>query len=105
MEARVNVPVDREEVATFCKKWSIVEFALFGSVLRDDFRPESDVDVLVRFAPDVRWGLFDLVKMEQELEQIFGRRVALVERESVERSENYIRRRHVLESLECIYVA
>jgi predicted nucleotidyltransferase len=105
MEARVNLPVDRQRVAAFCRKWSIVEFALFGSVLRDDFRPESDVDVLVRFAPDVRWGLFDLVRMEQELEQVFGRRVDLVERESVERSENYIRKQHVLQSLESIYVA
>ena len=75
------------------------------SVLRDDFRPDSDVDVLVSFTPDARWGLFDLVHMEDELAAILGRKVDLVEREAVERSENYIRRRHILESEEPVYVA
>jgi predicted nucleotidyltransferase len=78
---------------------------LFGSALRDDFRPESDIDVLVTFAPETSYGLFDLVDMEDELEGIFGRAVDLVEKKSVEQSENYIRRKHILDSLEVIYVA
>jgi predicted nucleotidyltransferase len=79
--------------------------ALFGSVLRDDFRPDSDVDVLVTFAPEAHHGLFDLVDMEDELSVIFGRRVDLVERPGVERSENYIRRRSILRSAQPVYVA
>lgn len=100
-----RIPVDRERIADFCRRWQITEFALFGSVLREDFRPDSDVDVLVTFAPEVRHSLFDLVHMQDELELIFGRKVDLVERRAVEYSENYIRRRHILSSVEPVYVA
>ncbi len=103
MSARI--PIDREKIAEFCRRWKITEFALFGSVLRDDFRPDSDVDVLVTFAPDTRYTLFDLVHMQDELKQVFGREVDLVERKAVERSENYIRRKHILRSVEPVYVA
>src|SRR5947209_4896339 len=99
-----RIPLDQEQIAAFCRKWQITEFALFGSVLRDDFGPESDVDVLVTFAPEARYSLFDLVDMEQELQQIFGREVDLVEKIAVERNENYIIRKHILRSLEPIYV-
>ena len=101
--ARIPIPYDK--IAAFCRRWKITEFALFGSVLRDDFRPDSDVDVLVTFAPDHEWGLFDLVRMEDELHELFGRPVDLVERSGVEQSENYIRRRHILSTLEPVYVA
>ncbi|OFX13715.1 MAG: hypothetical protein A2Z18_08590, partial [Armatimonadetes bacterium RBG_16_58_9] len=87
------------------RRWSILELAFFGSVLRDDFGPKSDVDVLVKFAPDARYSLFDLVHIQDELSSILGREVDLVERESVERSENYIRRRHILSNVERVYVA
>jgi predicted nucleotidyltransferase len=100
-----RIPVDREKIAEFCRRWKISEFALFGSVLRDDFRPDSDVDVLVTFAPEARYSLFDLVHMQEELKQIFGREVDLVERKAVEQSENYIRRKHILSSIEPVYVA
>ena len=103
MSARI--PIDRKTIAEFCRRWKITEFALFGSVLRDDFRPDSDVDVLVTFAPDTRYSLFDLVHMQDELQQIFGREVDLVERKAVEKSENYIRRKHILSSVEPVYVA
>jgi len=103
MSARI--PIDRNRLADFCRRWKIKEFALFGSVLRDDFRPDSDVDVLVSFAPEVHWGLFDLVKIENDLKAILGRKVDLVERQAVEKSENYLRRRHILQSVEPIYVA
>ena len=79
--------------------------ALFGSVLRDDFGPESDIDGLVTFAPSARWSLLDLVRMEDELTTLLGRTVDLVERAAVEQSENYIRRRHILQALEPVYVA
>lgn len=100
--ARIQVPTQR--IADFCRKWKITELCLFGSVLRDDFRPDSDVDILVTFAKDARWGLFDLVTMEDELGDILGRKADLVERRSVQRSENYIIRRHILNSLQPIYV-
>ncbi len=103
MSARI--PIDHEKITEFCRRWKITEFALFGSVLRDDFRPESDVDVLVTFAPETRYSLFDLVHMQDELKEIFGREVDLVERKAVERSENYIRRKHILRSIEPVYVA
>jgi predicted nucleotidyltransferase len=79
--------------------------ALFGSVLRDDFKPDSDVDVLVSFHPDVHPGLFELFDMEHELAQVLGRKVDLVTRRGVERSPNYIVRRHILQHLEPIFVA
>ncbi|HUT54716.1 MAG TPA: nucleotidyltransferase domain-containing protein [bacterium] len=100
-KARMDIP--QAEIAAFCGKWKIAELALFGSVLREDFREDSDVGVLVSFAPDSRWSLMDLVRMEEELGVILGRKVDLVERKSVEISENYIRCRHVLSSLDSVY--
>jgi hypothetical protein len=100
-----GLAVSRDKIAEFCRRWKITELALFGSVLRDDFRPDSDIDVLISFAPDASWRFYDLVGMKEELEAIFGRPVDLVEKRLVECSENYIRRRHILSHLETIYVA
>ncbi len=98
---RVHIP--REKIAEFCKKWQIVEFSLFGSVLREDFRADSDIDVLVTFAPNARHGLFDMARMGKELEEIFGREVDLLTRRSVEASRNYIRRKAILSSAELVH--
>lgn len=98
-----RIALDHAQIADFCRRWQITEFALFGSVLRDDFRPDSDVDVLVTFAPDAPHRLVDLLDMEDELIEIVGRPADLVERMSVERSENYIWRKHILNSAETIY--
>jgi len=103
MSLRIAIP--DEEVAVFCRRWQIAELALFGSVLRDSFRPDSDVDVLVRFGPEAQHTLFDMVRMERELSQILGRDVDLVERAAVERSRNYIRRKEILRTAEVIYAA
>ena len=73
--------------------------------LRDDFRPDSDIDLLVSFSPRAKISLFDLVRMQNELKEIFGRDVDLVERRAIEKSENYIRRKSILENLKIIYVA
>ena len=100
-----NLRVPREKIADFCRRWKISEFSLFGSALREDFGPESDVDVLVAFAPDARWSLVDLDRMEEELASVFGRPVDLVERRAIEQSKNYIRRKHILGSAEAVYVA
>ena len=101
----MQINLDRDRLIELCKRWQIVELALFGSVLSDDFRPDSDVDVLVTFAPDARHGLFDLVHMQDELSETIGRPVDLVERAAVEQGENYIRRKHILSNLERLYVA
>ena len=101
----VHLQIDRQQIRQFCRKWKIVEFSLFGSVLREDFRPDSDVDVMVSFIPGARWSLLDVVEMGRELGEALGHRVDLVERSAVERSDNYIRRRHILNSSEPVYVA
>jgi len=98
-----RIPIDREKIAAFCQKWKIIEFSLFGSVLRDDFRPDSDVNVLVTFAPDSRWSLFDVLHAENELADLLRRKVDLVERVAVEKSPNYISRRLILDSARLIY--
>ena len=98
-----KIPVSRQKIADFCRRWKVTEFSLFGSVLREDFRPDSDVDVLVTFAPGSRVSLFDLVRMEDELKSIFGRDVDLVERAAIEKSENYIRRKSILSNAQVVY--
>ncbi|MEJ5375055.1 MAG: nucleotidyltransferase family protein [bacterium] len=105
MSTSVKIPIPHQAIADFCRRWGIVELSLFGSVLREDFRPDSDVDVLVCFAPNVSWGFQEWLQMAQELEQILGRKVDLVERRQVEQSKNYIRRKHILDHLETVYVA
>jgi uncharacterized protein len=105
MLARVRIPIDHDAIAAFCRRWGIVELALFGSVLRDDFRPDSDVDVLVTFAPDAHPTLFDLVDMQDELRAIFGREVDLLTRRGVEASRNPERRQAILSTAELLYVA
>jgi predicted nucleotidyltransferase len=100
---RIVVPEDR--ITEFCRQWKIVELALFGSVACDDFRPDSDVDVLVTFAPDAKWSLFDHVDMEDELAKILGRPVDLVSRRGIERSRNPFRRRAILDSAQVVHVA
>jgi predicted nucleotidyltransferase len=100
---RVSIP--RQEIAAFCGRWGIVELAIFGSALRDDFRPDSDVDVLVSFQEHARPTLFDMVRMRGELEGIFGRRVDLVSRRGIESSRNQIRKRAILDSAEVVHAA
>ena len=94
MALRIDLP--REAIADFCRRWRIRELAIFGSALREDFRPDSDVDVLVTFELNVRWGFQHWLEMTRELESLFGRKVDLVERRLVEQSKNYIRRQHIL---------
>ena len=100
---RITVP--QAGISTFCRRWQITELALFGSVLRDDFRPESDVDVLARFAPAVQYRFADFIKMEEELATLFGRQVDLVDVRAVEQSQNPYRKKAVLESAKVIYDA
>ena len=97
---RSRIPVTRSQLAEFCRRWQVTEFAVFGSVLRDDFRPDSDIDVVVTFASGAQWSLFDLVDMRNELETLFGHPVDLVERDGL---RNPFRRRAILSSMQVLY--
>jgi predicted nucleotidyltransferase len=94
--------IDRQEIREFSRRWRVKELSLFGSVLREDFGPESDVDVLVSFEPGAPWTLWDLSRMREELEGIFGREVDLVEQEGL---KNPFRRRAILTTKRLIYAA
>jgi len=102
---RYGIALPGGRLAVFCRRWKVTALALFGSVLREDFSPNSDVDVLASFAEGARWSLFDLVDMQNELQDILGREVDLVPRKSIENSENHIRRRSILGAAEVIYAA
>jgi len=99
---RSKVEIPQDKIADFCRRWKVTEFALFGSALRDDFQPGSDVDVLVSFAKDATWSLLDWVSMIEELEKIFGREVDLVEKDAL---RNPFRRHAILTTREVIYAA
>jgi uncharacterized protein len=103
--ATAAIALPMEEIAKFCDRWQVTEFALFGSVLRDDFRPDSDIDVLLTFAPTAKRGLTETMQMRDELQAIFDRKVDLVVKAAIERSENWLRRKNILESAEIIYAA
>jgi hypothetical protein len=102
--SRFEIGPYREKLEEFCRRWGITEVALFGSVLRDDFGPDSDIDLLARFSPEARWSIFDHIDMEDELAEIFGRKVDLVSRSAIEESENTRRKKAILNSAEVILV-
>ena len=100
MQLQIDIP--RDQIRDFCRRWKIVEFALIGSVLRDDFRPDSDIDVLLSFEENAGWSLYDIVDMKDELKAIFGREIDLVEKEAI---RNPYRRRNMLMDKEVLYAA
>lgn len=100
-----SIKIPQEQIAAFCQKHHVRKLAFFGSVLRDDFRPDSDVDVLVEFQPTAHPTLFDMARMQIELEQILGRKIDLVSKRGIEASRNFIRRQAILESAQDIYAA
>jgi predicted nucleotidyltransferase len=100
----VNINLPMPQIREFCQHWQITELALFGSVLRDDFLPDSDIDCLVKFSDHAHWTLLHIGKMEDELKTIFQRDVDLVSRRGIESSRNYLRRKSILNSLEKLYV-
>lgn len=99
----IDLPM--EKIAEFCDRWQVTEFALFGSILRDDFRPDSDIDILITFAPEAKRGLTETMQMRDQLQAIFDRKVDLIVKAAIERSENWLRRKNILESAQTIYVA
>ena len=99
----MELPLDR--LAEFCRRWKIRELSVFGSAQRGDYRPDSDIDLLVSFCDDARWTLLDHFHMENELTGILGREVDLLTREAVESSHNWIRRDEILHSARILYAA
>lgn len=102
---KAEAHIDREALGAFCARWPIQRLELFGSALRDDFGPQSDLDFLVVYTPGASVTLIDEAQMEIELEELLGRSVDLVSRHAVESSENWIRRKAILESAVPVYVA
>ncbi len=100
---RLNITQD--ELAAFCNRWLIAELALFGSVIRDDFRDDSDIDMLVTFKPEARWSLLDHCRMDMELEEIVQRKVDTATKQGVEQSRNDIIRNEILRTAQVIYEA
>jgi uncharacterized protein len=100
-----KLQVSMDKIDDFCRRWRVTELALFGSVLHDDFRPDSDVDVLVMFAPDAKWSLLDHIQIEQELKSLLGREVDLVSKRTIQQSENWIRRKEILTTARPIYAS
>ena len=105
MSVASSLKLEGPELTAFCRRWKVRELAVFGSALREDFRPGSDIDLLVTFDPDANWGLLDQATMESELAALLGRKVDLVSRRGIERSTNWIRREAILNSAETIHVA
>ncbi len=98
----LQIDIPMEKIQDFCRRWRITEFSLFGSVLRDDFGPDSDVDVLVDFEPDVPWSLFEWVDMIEELKGIVGREVEVVDKTAIRKKK---KRKNILSSHEVVYAA
>ncbi len=97
------IQISMDQIEAFCKKWKVKELALFGSVLRKDFNSQtSDVDVLISFLPGDNWG-WEIVTMKEELENIFNRKVDLIEKAAIEKSRNLIRKNEILNSYEVLY--
>jgi uncharacterized protein len=104
MTTTTAIELPMEKITEFCQRWQITEFALFGSVLREDFNIDSsDIDVLVTFSPELRRGLTETLQMREEIEVIFGRKVDFIVKAALERSKNWLRKKNILESARVIY--
>lgn len=97
--------IPMNEIAKFCQRWQIGELALFGSASRDDFGPDSDLDILVTFAADAEWGLFDHVQMQQELQTLLHLSVDLISKRALERSQNWLRRQEIIDTAQTLFSA
>ncbi len=98
----MDMKIPEGEIADFCNRWKVTEFALFGSALREDFHSDSDVDVLVTFEKNAPWSLLDIVRMQEELKNIFGREVDLVEKDAL---RNPFRRQAIIRESRVVYAA
>jgi len=100
--SKLPLAIDYERLADLCRRWRVTQLSLFGSVLRPDFRPDSDIDVLLTFSPEARWTLLDITRLQDELQQVLGRSVDVVEEKSL---KNPFRRREILRTRQLLYAA
>jgi predicted nucleotidyltransferase len=98
-----GVALDSQEIQDFCRRWKIKGLSVFGSILRDDFGPESDVDFVVDYDEDADWDLFDAMSMQEELEAILGRSADLLDRKGIESSENRFLKHAILSTQVPVY--
>lgn len=105
MKQQLKIQLPHPELAAFCQKWKIKEMSFFGSVLREDFRSDSDIDIIVNFEDNSTWGILELVRMKRELKTLLGREVDLMTKKSIEQSHNWIRRQEILGTAQIVYVA
>ncbi len=102
-EIRQRLGISDSDLEDFCRRWNILELAIFGSALRDDFTPDSDIDLMAQYGPADKRSLMDHIKAEEELTDLLGRKVDLSTKKGVESSKNWIIRRRILDSAEVIY--
>ena len=102
-EIHARMGISNAELEDFCRRWNIIELSLFGSALQDDFGPDSDIDLLVRYGPAPNRSLLDHIAMERELTELLGRKVDLVSKRGVESSPNWVIRRSILDSAKLVY--
>ncbi len=101
----MDLGVPKERIAEFCRRWKISRLAVFGSMVRGKLRADSDIDLLVTFAPDAGWSMFDHYRMEDELVKLFGREVDLISKVAIEENPNSIFKHEILDSAKEIYAA
>ena len=100
-----NLSFNEKDIESLAKKWGIIEFSIFGSVLGNHFKDDSDIDILIQFKSDIRYSLFDLVELKEELEDLedlFHRPVDIVEKASI---KNPFRKNEILKTARVIYAA
>ncbi|NJN87915.1 MAG: nucleotidyltransferase family protein [Leptolyngbyaceae cyanobacterium SL_7_1] len=105
MKQQLKIQPPHQVLTAFCQQWKIREMSFFGSVLREDFGSDSDIDIMVSFEEDAPWGLLELVQMQRELEALLGREVDLMTKKSIEQSHNWIRQQEILGTAQVVYVA
>jgi uncharacterized protein len=99
----LRIPLPMQEIAAFCRRWSIARLEVFGSALREDFRPDSDLDLVATYAPQARWSLLDRVRMKLELETLLGREVDLLNRRALEKTRRHVRAAAILAEAQPVY--
>jgi hypothetical protein len=106
LTTQIELPMDK--IADFCRRWGVARLEIFGSALREDFHPESDVDFLFTPGPGFQrekaYGPWGRDHMAEELAGLLGRKVDMIERSRIERMDNWIKRRHILQTAASVYV-
>jgi predicted nucleotidyltransferase len=102
MNAEPQIRLPLKEIKEFCQKYGVEEFALFGSVLRDDFGPDSDIDVMLKFKPGHGFTFFNTPEIQDDLKRIFGRPVDVIEKGRI---RNPFRRQGIMSNYRVVYAA